>query len=120
MFSVEYNGEPIQCDERAIALSDLRFYIHNVRLLDTTGESRTVYLVDDGLWQNESVALIDLENGEGSCANGNALVNDEIRGRFAGHAVHGIRFEIGVPEKLNHADPLQAVPPLDRTPMHWH
>lgn len=120
LFAAEYDGAPIHCDLQAVALSDLRFYVHNIHLLDASGESLPVHLVADGLWQNDSVALIDLEDGQGSCTNGSALVNKEIRGRFAGTAIHGIRFEIGVPQNLNHADPLLAVPPLERTPMHWH
>lgn len=119
-FAAEYKGVPVACDEQGVALSDLRFYIHNIRLLDSSGEILPVQLVEDGLWQSESVALVDLEDGQGTCANGSPLVNATIRGKFAGGTTRGIRFDIGVPENLNHADPLQAVPPLDRTPMHWH
>ncbi len=32
----------------------------------------------------------------------------------------GLEFKIGVPETLNHIDPLTAVSPLNYTDMHWH
>jgi uncharacterized repeat protein (TIGR04052 family) len=31
-----------------------------------------------------------------------------------------LRFTLGVPFALNHADPTEAQPPLDQTVMHWH
>lgn len=92
-------------------LSDLRFYVGNVQLLDEDGKS-----VDLELDQNEfqyksadgEVALIDLTgNTEGACANGaiafaegTARVNDVLKGRAAVDQVRTVRFDVGVPQKL--------------------
>lgn len=34
-------------------------------------------------------------------------------------AANGVRFTVGVPERLNHAEPTRAQPPLDRSDMFW-
>jgi len=43
-----------------------------------------------------------------------------ITGRVAAGRYVGLRFTLGVPFVLNHADPDEAEPPLDQTAMHWH
>jgi len=121
-FVAYYGGEPLTCDDGAgrVRLTDLRFYVHKLHLTAEDGQELAVELVPDGTWQSASVALIDLENGEGSCLNGSAEMNAQVIGLIPGKTVEGISFEIGVPEVLNHADPLQAGAPLGYTEMHWH
>lgn len=98
-----YFGEtPIACGELGDnpVLSDLRFYVTDL-------ESRTVQLVD-------------LENGTSACENGTRDTHSTISLSVADDLAAAIRFEIGVPFELNHADPLQAAAPLNISAMHWH
>lgn len=98
---------------------DFRFYVHDVALVDAQGVARTVELTDDGTWQRDGVALLDFENGTGPCVNGTAATNTQVRGTVAAGDYTGIRFTLGVPESLNHADQTTATAPLDLTALFW-
>lgn len=121
-FAVHYDGQPLSCGEPVgpLQLTDMRFYVHGLRLLGDGNSQYPVEFTVDDRWQSGEVALLDLEDGSGSCQNGTSLVNASVRGLYSGAAVRGIAFELGVPESLNHADPLQAAAPLTYTDMHWH
>lgn len=101
-------------------LTDLRFYVSNVQLVDVEGKRHDVRFATEMPWQNDAVAYIDLENGTGACQNGTAGTSDHVLGVAIGREYRGLRFTIGVPFRLNHADPLTAKPPLDDPDMHWH
>ena len=121
-FEVRFGDTRLTCDaSSAVAsLSDLRFYVHDIRLLDESGNELSLALDPDNIWQSETVALLDFENGEGDCVNGSPQTNVSVRGQYSGHAAGGLRMNIGVPEELNHADPMLAAAPMTYTPMHWH
>ena len=101
-------------------LTDLRFFVSDVRLYDSDARAVQLQLAADQRWQNRSVALIDLEDGSGACKNGTPGENATLRGRVPRGDYRGISFDIGVPFELNHADPLTAEAPLDDSAMHWH
>lgn len=61
-----------------MTISDFRFYIQNVRLVDKKGKETPVNLVSDGKFQTEKVALLDFENGEGNCSGGTKELNTII------------------------------------------
>ncbi len=121
-FEVRFDGRSIACSGAPSgALTDLRFYVHDVVLIDADGRERAVRLEPDGVWQNAAVALLDLEDGTGTCQNGTPQVNRSIRGTVrSGADVRGLRFAIGVPDRLNHGDPMRAEVPLSYSVMHWH
>lgn len=120
-FEAVYAGAPIRCGDGAgVQLTDLRFYVSDVRLRDEAGAWRQVALDDAGPWQRPDLALIDLENGAASCMNGTADVNAGIAGRTGPGAWRGLEFTLGVPFEANHGDPLAARPPLGDAAMHWH
>ncbi len=65
------------------------------------------------------MALIDLEDGSGTCSNGTKETNRAVvikapKGKFS-----GVKFVIGVPEELNHLDPTLQPSPLNITRMMW-
>jgi uncharacterized repeat protein (TIGR04052 family) len=101
-------------------MTDLRFFVHDLELIAPDGQARPTEFVPDATWQIEQVALIDLEDGRGGCRNGSPEMNAVLRARPSGQEFSGIRFTIGVPAGLNHADPLLAAAPLSFTEMHWH
>jgi uncharacterized repeat protein (TIGR04052 family) len=103
-----------------VRLSDLRLFIHDVRLVARSGETVDVTLRDVPPWQGDQVALLDFEDGTGACRNGTAGTNTVVQGDAPPGDFAGLTFRIGIPESLNHANPLLAVPPLDHTAMHWH
>lgn len=120
-FQASYGGEAIACGTEAdVVLTDLRFYLYGVHLIDAAGASRAVELVDDEAWQRDGLAFIDLEDGSGRCLNGTAEVNAAIRGSVPAGSYVGIGFTLGVPFELNHGDPLLADAPLGDADMHWH
>lgn len=100
--------------ERATA-HDLQFYVHDIELLDEKGVPQPVKLDALAPWQSADVALVDLA-GEAASPR-----NDSISGTVKGRAgtYTGIRFTVGVPFALNHANPLTAVAPLDRGDLFW-
>lgn len=113
-------GQAASCETPDMpALTDLRFYVHNLRLQDANGEYHSVQL-DPGEWQQAGLALLDLENGGGSCLNGTAVTNDTVRGSVSGESFRALEFTLGVPFAANHGDPLLAEPPLGDADMHWH
>ncbi|MFN8009373.1 MAG: metallo-mystery pair system four-Cys motif protein [Terriglobia bacterium] len=103
-----------------ITLRDFRFYVHDLRLIDETGKEFLISLEQDGKWQFERVALLDFENGMGSCGNGTVDLNDRVTGSIptAGRW-RGLRFTLGVPFELNHTDLLSMPSPLNLTAMSW-
>jgi uncharacterized repeat protein (TIGR04052 family) len=121
-FSVRYGDSNISCTESAdgIQLTDLRFFVHNIKLTDPSGADLEFQMADDDRWQDGIVALIDLENGQGACLNGSVEMNGSIQGTVRGYGVHNITFSLGIPEALNHLDPVTAQPPRNYTAMHWH
>lgn len=119
-FVATWQGRPIGCDSGDPALSDLRFYVNAVQLIDTDGRAHDVRYATEFEWQNDAVAIIDLEDGRGACMNGTATVHRAIIGAAPGRDYRGLRFTIGVPFRLNHENPLTAMPPLDDADMHWH
>lgn len=120
-FEPVYNETPLSCGAESGPgrLTDLRFYVSDVRLFDSEREVE-LQLVADRRWQAPYVALIDLEDGSGACRNGTPGTNRSLKGRIPDGDYRGIRFVLGVPFAPNHADPLTAIPPLDDSAMHWH
>lgn len=103
-----------------VDVMDFRFYVHGVELLTKDGTAVAVELTQDGVWQHEDVALIDLEDGSGSCANGTTDINNKIVGKAPAGEYDGVRFKLGVPFALNHADAAVAPSPLNLTSMFWN
>ncbi|MEX0977067.1 MAG: MbnP family copper-binding protein [Woeseia sp.] len=121
-FSVQFGAEPISCSMAAadLRLSDMRLFVYDFHLTSASGEEVALTLDDRPPWQGGQVALLDFEDGTGTCRNGSAATNAGVQARVAAGNYTGLRFRIGVPEVLNHADPLQALAPLNHTAMHWH
>lgn len=121
-FRAQFGDRVIGCHDEApgYSLTDLRFYVYDIRLIQESGREAPLDLSIVPLWQSNDVALLDFENGQGRCVNGSAEVNTVVRGLAEPANYTGLRFRIGVPENLNHGDPLLAEPPLAYTSMHWH
>ena len=99
--------------------SDFRFYVHDVRLVSSTGVEVPVTLDEDSVWQHEGVGLLDFENGTGGCAAGTSPTNDHLTGRVPVGTYTGLRFRVGVPFAMNHVDSSVAPSPLNIGGMFW-
>jgi len=125
-FAAVYGNADVSCRVPAgnVQLTDLRFFVHDISLIDDSGNASPVQLLDDDTWQNSRVALLDFEDGQGSCLNGSAATNTSVRGKVraatGGGSYRGVTFTVGVPDDANHGDPMIASPPLDQLSMHWH
>lgn len=113
-FAIDGGGEADAA--AAVVIRNVQFYVHDVQLLDAAGRSHPFRLEASAPWQSERVALVDLTEDGASVRNGT------LRGTLAagaGEAYKGIRFSIGVPFDLNHANVLTAAAPLDRAELFW-
>ena len=99
---------------------DFRFYVQDLKLIDTSGNEVPVTLDDCPPWQTPQVALLDFEDGTGACAaEGNPEMNTVVTGSVPAGTYVGVVFSNGVPDSLDHGDPLSAPPPLQPAAMSW-
>ena len=121
-FAPVFDGKTLVCGDSAdvVQLTDLRFYVSDIKLVAASGEVVDMQLDADGIWQQTDLAFLDMENGEGYCDNGTANLNSSLRGQAPQQDYVGLQFTVGVPFERNHADPLLAAAPLGEGAMHWH
>ncbi|MEZ5285681.1 MAG: metallo-mystery pair system four-Cys motif protein [Vicinamibacterales bacterium] len=113
----QYDG--IGTTRSTVSVTDLRFYVSNVRLVRADGAEVAVALTEDGLWQSEGVALLDFEDGSATCASGTPELRDVVEGTVAPGTYTGVRFDLGVPFAQNHREPTVSPSPLNLTRMFW-
>lgn len=128
-FAGEFAGSPFSCavahegigaSRSTVEVADYRLYLSNLRLIAADGAEAKVALTQDGVWQLGDVALLDFEDGSGSCVNGTPPVNAMVRGTAPAGAYVGLAFDVGVPFAVNHGDPTLAGSPLNLTAMFWN
>jgi uncharacterized repeat protein (TIGR04052 family) len=103
-----------------VRLLDLRFYIHDVRLVRANSKEEVpVTLTQDGVWQYQDVALIDFEDHTEACSDGTMQTNTLVKGAAPTGDYDGLKFRLGVPFKLNHEDVTTAPSPLNLTSLYW-
>jgi uncharacterized repeat protein (TIGR04052 family) len=102
----------------AAQLKDLRFYVSQVVLLTADNKEVPLKLAKND-WQNDQVALIDLEDSTGSCAGGTAAMNAQVVGEVPAGVYTGVKMTMGVPQALNHTDYATAAAPLNVQAMAW-
>lgn len=104
---------------------DFRFYVHDVRLVRSSGVEVAVTLTQDNAYQYQNLALLDFENGAAGtlcAAQGNSGTNTTVRGTIAASeslSFSKIRFKLGVPQNLNQNGVGNTHPPLDVSYMFW-
>jgi uncharacterized repeat protein (TIGR04052 family) len=127
-FAVNVHGAAFRCgqtyaqmgvDGGEFTVRDLRFYVHDLELLDAAGEAHPLELTQDGRFQLENIALLDFEGGEPGCDTGTPEHNAVVQGSVPAGAYHGLRFKLGVPFARNHGDQALAPSPLNLTSLFW-
>ncbi|OJU83730.1 MAG: metallo-mystery pair system four-Cys motif protein [Solirubrobacterales bacterium 70-9] len=105
-------------------LTDLRFYVTDVKLLRKGGGSVPLTPLADSQWSyskgDAAVTLIDLENGTGGCAaEGTKVMNAAVTGTVPKGSYTGISYSVAVPDSLSHTDLTTMPAPLNNTAMAW-
>lgn len=127
-FAAAVNGAAFACGQSfdnvgasstTITPVDFRLYVHDVTLIASDGSEEEVSLTQDGVWQRDNLTLLDFENASGPCVNGTSPMNMSVRGTVPDGTYTGVRFTLGVPEDMNHADQTTAAAPLDLTALFW-
>ncbi len=128
-FAAQIAGAPFACTQSyaglgaagtEVQLLDFRLFVSSAHLIAADGTRVPVALDRDGAWQIDTIALLDFEDGTGSCANGTPQVNTTLRGTVPDGDYRGLEFEVGVPFDWNHGDPTTAPAPLNLTAMFWN
>lgn len=88
--------------------NQVAFFIYDIKLIDAEHRAQSFTL--DTSQYPDQVALINLGLNQNTFALPGSSVSD---------AFNGIEFTLGVPEALNHANPLQANSPLNNSQMFW-
>lgn len=120
-FAATVGARPFSCQPSTGSFrgEELRLYLHDFELVAADGQVAALRLADDGVWQNGALAMLDFENGSGNCRDGTAATRTKVVGTAPAGAWTGLRFRIGVPFDLNHADPAVADPPVNLGRMNW-
>ncbi len=112
-------GQPSISGSTNLYLKDLRFYVSDVYLVNSSGGKEKFNLTSDNKFQSESVALLDMEDGTGDCSGGTTETNKTLKGSAVGTQFTGIGFTIGVPEALNFLETTNQKAPLNVNAMYW-
>ncbi len=120
-------GKPITglgTTSRTALLTDLRFYVTDVKLLRKGGGAVALTPPANSKWSyskgGEAVTLIDLENGTGSCAaEGTKAMNASVTGTVPKGSYVGVSYSVSVPPALSHTDLTVMPAPLNLTAMGW-
>ncbi|HMR03528.1 MAG TPA: metallo-mystery pair system four-Cys motif protein [Candidatus Competibacter phosphatis] len=98
-------------------ITDWRFYVHDVELVGSNGVRQTLALEQDGTWQYQNVALLDLRR---DCGSGALPTNAVVAGTVPNDHYTGICFKVGIPYELNHVNDATAPSPLNNSGMLWN
>lgn len=128
-FSAMLGDEPAACDttftvgssQTEVAMEDFRFYVSDIVLLDEQGMEYPVTLNEND-FQQGTVALLDFQNKADKCSGDEKATNDSVEGTvgISLDLVRSIKFTIGLPADINHADPSTATTPLNIGSMQWN
>lgn len=104
-------------------LADFAFYVHDIELIDQSGNRYPLALDGDSPWQWDHVAMLDFQDHgdfcKGEAKPTNHVVAGQIEGVSEGTRMTGVAFKVGVPFEYNHWDASQAPAPLNRPGMFW-
>ena len=120
------SGEEIQCGDtfalqgvEGVKLGHAKLFVHGVQVWSPSQEKWLGVEVQDkgSPWHTQGVVLVDLDTerckGAEAARSPGFLVVAPVKDWSK------LKFQVGVPFALNHADPTRAASPLDFMPMHW-
>jgi len=126
-FAGQINGQDFVCGRTysgigvgqpgTYQVNDWRFYVHDVALVKADGSRQLIDLNQDGTWQYQNVALLDLRK---DCGSGALPTNAVVKGAVPNENYTGLCFKVGVPYALNHLNDATAPSPLNASGMLWN
>lgn len=128
-FAAQVGDQPFACSRSydgigatrsRVTPSDFRFYVSDVALIDSSGKAVPLALDQDERWQYRNVAWLDFEDRTGSCLTGTQETRNVVTGAVPAGSYRGLRFTLGIPFELNHADATIASSPLNLTSLFWN
>jgi uncharacterized repeat protein (TIGR04052 family) len=135
--ALDSNGSNFSCDSTFFTSTtttsatntplDLRFYIHDFKLVDWNGSTSSAPLTDSGSFQASGAALLDFENAAGNCITGNATftgttdTNTSVSIAAPAGNWQGVEFTVGLPYALQRQQASAATTsaPFNVTDMYW-
>lgn len=127
LFEAQVNGQDFTCGATysnvgigqpgTYQVNDWRFYVYDVALVKPDGNRQALDLDQDGVWQYQNVALLDLRK---DCGGGALPYNAQVKGAVANGSYTGVCFKVGVPYALNHINDATAPSPLNSSGMLWN
>ena len=119
-FAAVVGSAALRCDQTYAGLgtqatsasfTDVRFFVHDVTLVDAKGTREPLKLEQDGKHQLDAVALVTFCGG---------TANTKVVGRVPmGFTATAVEFDLGFPEAKNHLDASTAKAPLNEPGMWW-
>ncbi len=126
-FQAQVNGQDFTCGNTysdvgvgqpgTYQVTDWRFYVHDVELVKEDGGRQALDLDQDGVWQHQKVAMLDLRR---DCGSGPLPTNAVVAGIVPDGRYTGICFKVGIPYELNHINDATAPSPLNSSGMLWN
>lgn len=126
-FMAHVGNDMFSCDtsytlgtgQSSVEFTDFKFYISEINLIDADGNLVPAQIVDEEPWQVSNVAMIDFEDGTGSCSNGTAATRTAVHIKAPHGDYKGVEATIGIPFELNHEDVTALPSPLNLPSMFW-
>lgn len=133
-YAAQVNGADFSCGQTYTGIgtggddyqvNDFRLYVHDPYIHDQdTGDKYPIELTQDGVWQQDNVALLDFEDG---CSTGTTETNTVIAGKVAVPESISLDntevcFTVGVPADKNHLnvnDATAVESPLNDSTLWW-
>jgi uncharacterized repeat protein (TIGR04052 family) len=109
-------------DQTQIQPKDFRYFVSDIKFINTDGSKESLRLEQDGQWQRGNVVLLDYATAEANCAKSSspdAATHTSVRGVIKKGTYIGIEFALGLDDKTNHLDAATAEPPLNNPGMWW-
>jgi uncharacterized repeat protein (TIGR04052 family) len=117
-FSCAATYRDIGTSKTSLQPLDFRMYLTDISLVQSDGVEVPLSL-DRDVWQRGRFALLDFEDGSGTCLGGSTETNLSVRGKVPTGTYTGVAFTIGIPEEENHLDAATAPAPLNAPGMSW-
>ncbi|MCA2962198.1 MAG: metallo-mystery pair system four-Cys motif protein [Silvanigrellales bacterium] len=127
-FVATASGQPLRCAQTLSGLGskktqgkllDFAFYVRGLSFIRADG-SEVAAELDTNAWQNQNVALLDFQDLSDECKGAAKPTNTIIKGQVPTQdEFSAVRFTVGLPPALNHANPASAKAPFNVQRLFW-
>lgn len=118
-FSCSKSYDNIGTSKSTIEPLDFRMYVNSVNLVAKGGSKQPLTLTQDGVWQRDDIALLDFEDGTGTCNTSSPATNFTVTGTAPAGDYDGVEFTVGLPADHDHLAVATAAAPFNEPAMWW-